>query len=138
MEWLSLIADVVGIAGAVFALFAWIKARQIQQTLEQEKQRRNQKVSIVLKYKEDKYQLPVKIQRSEITRAEILGLLGMIPIKQPIAEKQIRFSLPYLSKPDFQIGMNEVIEGDGDAVLTIDCEKEEVLNQFDLASLVKL
>jgi len=30
MQYLSSIADIIGVLGAVFALFAWLKARQVQ------------------------------------------------------------------------------------------------------------
>jgi hypothetical protein len=64
-----------------------------------------------------------------VTRAEVLGRIGMIPMKQ----KGQRFSLKYLSKPDFLKQINQIAAGKGENVLTISCNKEE-LEQFDLRS----
>ncbi|MBK8024624.1 MAG: hypothetical protein IPK19_25160 [Chloroflexi bacterium] len=48
MEAIGVIADLIGIAGAVFALFAWLQARRLRETIERENERRNRKVTVVL------------------------------------------------------------------------------------------
>jgi hypothetical protein len=70
--------------------------------------------------------LPIELRRAELTRAEILGRIGMIPMK----EKGKRFSLEYLNTSKFLRRINEIIEGHGDSDLVIPCTEEE-LNQFD-------
>ncbi len=69
----------------------------------------------------------MELRRAELTRAEILGRLGMIPMKT----KGSRFSLSYLNKPEFLAQINQIMDGSGDAVLTIPCTQEE-FEQFDL------
>lgn len=129
MEWLSFVADLISIAGSVFALFAWIKARQVQQDLEREKQRLNKKVTVVLQCGDKTIQLPLEMRRAELTRAEILGRIGMIPLKQ--APKQERFRLRHINTPEFFHQINQVAAGDGDGILVIPCTDDEI-NQFDL------
>ncbi len=127
MEWLSTAADSVGVLGAVFALFAWLQTRQLRRSLQQEEKRQNKTVAVVLQNGADRHQLPVKLRRSEFNRGEILGRIGMIPTKNP----KERFKIGFTNTPDFLRQINEIIDGDDDAVLIIPC-KEDELAQFDL------
>ena len=72
-EWISLIADIIGIAGALFALFAWLQSRQLKQEYDKEKARQHKKVQVVLQHGVNKIELPVELRRDELTRSEILG-----------------------------------------------------------------
>lgn len=127
MEWLSAIADVIGILGAIFALFAWLKSLQIQRELRREQQRLRQQIKVVLSYGPQTLALPVHIRRSELTRAEVLGRIGMLPMQTPGA----RFSLGATSTPEFLRRLDEIVDADGDTTLTIPCTKEE-FEQFAL------
>lgn len=128
LEWISLIADIVGILGAVFALFAWQQARQLREYLKQEQTRQNQMAQVELRYGDKTYPLPVlQLRRSELTRAEILGRIGMIPMKK----KGQRFEIRYTNTAEFLKQINQILDGKGDGVLTIPCTEEEI-NQFDL------
>jgi hypothetical protein len=129
MEWFDLVADIVGLLGAAFALFAWIQARQVHQAYQREQQRQNKKVMVILQNGADRLELPVELRRAELTRAEILGRLGMIPMRQ----KGQRFSLGYVNTPEFLRQINQIMKSDGDAVLTIPC-KEDEFEQFDILS----
>lgn len=82
LEWFSLIADIIGIAGALFALFAWQQARQIRKEQKQEATRQSKVVKVTLQYGKEKSELPVQLRRAELFRAEILGRIGMIPMKK--------------------------------------------------------
>lgn len=132
MELLSPIADVVGILGAFFALFAWIKARQVRQILEKERWRQNELVKVILSYGAEKLELPVALRREELTRAEILGRLGMIPMKT----KGQRFSLGYLNTAGFLEQITQILNGSRGTTLIISCTEEE-FHQFDLESFRK-
>lgn len=123
---ISLVADVIGIVGAVFALFAWQQARQIRQELESEKQRQNRTIKIVLSYGDEKIELPVPLLRTELTRQEVLGRIGMIPRKT-----KAPYSIRYLNTMDFWEQLTQVMEGPGDGIISISL-KEEELEQFDL------
>ena len=127
MQWLGYIADVIGILGAIFALNAWIQSRKNAETLKNEKKRQLKKVSVVLTYGGKSIELPVELRRSELTRAEVLGRLGMIPMKK----KGDRFSLTYLNSEKFLRRINEITDGNGDSVLEISCTEEE-FSQFDI------
>jgi len=127
MELFSIVADFISIIGAIFALFAWLKARELQKQREQENQHQNRKIQVVLQYGSEKIELPVQLRRAELTRSEILGRLGMIPLKK---EGKERFSLKYLNTPEFFRQMNQIIEGRGEGVLTIACTADE-FEQFD-------
>lgn len=72
---------IIGILGAIFALFAWLKARQVQQEFQKEQQRQSRKITVILNYRPQPLELPVQIRRIELTRAEILGHIGMLPMK---------------------------------------------------------
>lgn len=131
MEWLGSTADVIGILGAVFALLAWIQSRQVGKKIEQEKQRQNRNITIILRSGRQRIELPVGILRAEFTRAEILGRIGMIPMKgRNLENKNKRFSLGYINEPEFFRRINEIIVSDGDTVLEIPCTEEE-FDQFD-------
>lgn len=126
-DYISLIADVIGILGAAFALFAWIQVRQLRRHQEEEQSRQNRKVTVILQYGYDRIELPVELRRAELTRAEILGRIGMLPMK----EKGRRFSIDYLNASEFLRQINQIMESHGDAILTIPCKADE-FRQFDV------
>ena len=126
MEYLSTAADIIGILGAVFALFAWRKARQVQQELRHEQQRQQKKVTVVLQCGAKERELPIQLQRAELTRAEVMGILGMLPMK----ERGKRFSIDSVSTRDFLERINDIITSDGDRRLIIHCQQAE-FDQFD-------
>lgn len=132
MPWLSFIADVVGVLGAVFALLAWTQAQRLQQNFEREQQRQQKKVTIVLAHGPEQYELPIQLQRAELTRSEVMGVLGMIPMK----ERGKRFSIGFVSTKDFLDKINEIIKSDGDQRLLIPCQKVEY-EQFDFVAFRK-
>ncbi|MEA5568609.1 hypothetical protein [Anabaena sp. UHCC 0399] len=105
--------------------------RTIQSSLhkeEQEKKRQEQKISVILQSgARQRLELPVELRRAELTRAEILGRIGMIPMKV----NGQRFSLDYLNTPDFLRQINRILASDGDATLMIPCNDSEYA-QFDL------
>lgn len=127
LEWLGLVADLIGILGAVFALFAWRQARQIRAAQQLELARQSKMVQVTLQHGSQKIELPVQLRRAELSRAEILGRIGMIPMRKQSA----RFSLAYLNTPEFLKQINQVVEGTVDGVLTIPCTADE-FRQFDL------
>lgn len=127
LEWIGLVADAIGIAGAVFALFAWRQTRQIRKIQEQELARQNRRVRVILQHGGEKIELPMQLRRAELSRAEILGRIGMLPMKK----KGARFSLVYTSRPEFLEQINQVLDGTADSTITIACTEDE-FRQFDL------
>ena len=130
MDWLEImgiVANILGIAGAMFAAGAWLKTRWIQREMQAEKARQNKKVKIVLQHGGQSHELPVELRRTELTRSEILGRLGMVPMKV----RSKRFSIAYLNTDKFLRRINEIMAGTTDAILEISCTREE-FEQFDL------
>lgn len=130
MDWLEIvgiIANIIGIVTAIFSVSIWIKTRWIQQEMQEEKERKNRRITVRLQHGTRSYELPVDLRRAELTRSEIMGRLGMIPMK----DKSKRFDLPYTNDPEFLRRINEIIDGKGDSVLTIPCLEEE-FDQFDI------
>ena len=128
MELFNAIGSSVSILAAFFSLLAWLKARRIQKDLQTETARQSKTVSVTLQHGGRKIELPVELRRADFTRPEILGRLGMIPMKT----KGSRFSLSYLNTSEFLKQINQIMDGHGDAVLTIPCTEEE-FEQFHLA-----
>jgi hypothetical protein len=81
----SISADIItwltALVSAVFAILAWQQAKAVRQAMEREKQRQNRKIEIVLQHGGKKYKLPVTLRRADFVRSEILGYLGMIPMR---------------------------------------------------------
>jgi hypothetical protein len=134
MEWFSSsianlgpVADILGILGAIFAFFAWLQTSKLRQEYRREQDRQNRKVTVILQNGADRLELPMELRRAELTRAEILGRLGMIPMK----ERGRRFSLGYLNTPEFLSQINKIASNDGDDILTIPCKQDE-FDQFDI------
>lgn len=128
LEWVGLVADIIGILGAVFALLAWRQARQLREDLKQEQTRQNQVVQVELRQGEKTYALPVlQLRRGELSRAEILGRIGMIPMKK----KGQRFEIRYTNTAEFLKQINQILDGKVDSILTIPCTDDE-FEQFDL------
>ena len=132
--WISNIADVIGILSAVLAAIFSIKTNL---ELRRERKRLNGKINIVLKRKdgEKRYQLPVGMTREELSRAEILGRLGMIPIddKKKITLQQPRYAIDQVNTEEFLTMIDKIRNGDGDSTLEIECSEKEFA-QFDFTS----
>jgi hypothetical protein len=122
MEWLSTASDIVGVWGALFALLAWIQARRTQRELAQERARANERVEIELVLTQERRtrRLPIALRRADVSRAELLGRLGMVPMR----ESGRRFALTYLADPTFLAQVARVQAGEGN-VITIPCTAAE-------------
>lgn len=120
LEIVGLFSDLFGFFGGVFATLVWLKLRAMD--------RLNEKVEILLQLEGGArtITLPLELRRGDVTRAELLGRIGMLPM----AEKGKRFSLRHLSTPEFFRSLNAVA-GNKTDTLVIPCSEEEI-NQFDL------
>ena len=127
MDLFNTFGTFVGLFSALFSLLAWLKARRIQKDQQAEKARQSKSITVTLQYGGKKIELPVELRRAELTRAEVLGRLGMIPMKN----KANRFALSYLNTPEFFKQVHQIMDANDHGVLTIPCNKEE-FEQFDL------
>lgn len=118
---LSWVANILQVAGAVFAALVWFNQRRTERTA-------GSIVSVLLTIEGEgkEFPLPLEIVRRDVSRAELLGRIGMLPMRQ----KGARFSLRALSSPAFMRAMNEVVAGRS-ATLRVPCTREE-LEQFEI------
>ncbi|WP_017327461.1 hypothetical protein [Synechococcus sp. PCC 7336] len=100
---------------------------RFEQEKEHQKKLQHQKVKVMLCYGDNKFELPLELRRSELTRAEVLGRIGMIPLKG----EEKKFSIRFFNTPIFLQQIHEIQEGDRDSTLMIPCNQEE-FEQFDL------
>lgn len=125
---LGFASNLIGVGSFVFALLAWIYARRTQRDLAYERERMNQNVEVVLVLAHDNRhrELPVALRRIELTRAEVLGRLGMMQMR----EAGKRFSLRYLSTPEFLQQLNAAQAAKGKFTVEIPCANTEEFEQF--------
>jgi len=91
--------------------------------------RKNEKIDVVLTFGTRELTLPVGLRRAEFTRQEILGRIGMMPRKN---KEEKHFTLTYLSTRAFLRNLNMIAESEGGQTLFIPCEDEKEFSQFDL------
>ena len=122
-------ADVLSVIGSVFAFFAWTQAKINSKQMTKEKERMNSRIKIILTENVSKRQilLPVHLRRLELTRAELLGRIGMIPRKN----KSEFFVLSYLNSSSFFQELNRIQTSNQEENLVIPCSSEEI-EQFDV------
>jgi len=121
-EILSFLDDLQTVTGFVSMLFTGAIWLRIRMTAKQAKE----PVKVVLDSGSRQVELPLYLTRQNLSRAEILGRLGMIPMK----EKGKRFSLLGISTPAFLKSINDAKEGAVGEII-IPATGEEI-DQFDL------
>jgi hypothetical protein len=124
-ENIGLADALTGLATLVVAALSWIAARRQVSKLEAEAARSRRPIKVFLTREGEKRELPLFFRAIEVTRAEMLGRMGMMPMKD--AGK--RFTFGFFSQPDFLRGLNEIQDGDGDELLIPVSEIE--MSQFD-------
>jgi hypothetical protein len=131
----SIVANLASLVGLVVSIMAWWKIVKVDKDLARERKRLAQGVKVVLKWGEtqnDRLELP-SISRGDLTRAELLGLIGMMPLRNPTE----RFAIAYISSPQFFSALKTAQRSDGEASLELSCEQNEI-ERFDLDKWRKL
>jgi len=119
---LEIIGHVSNVAGALGGIVAAIGV--IRLLAAKRRQEQLVEVSLVLTSTSQKFVLPLQLQRKDITRAELLGRLGMF------VKGGQRFSLAALGSAQFLGNLNEVARGNkNELVLQV---SEEEISQFKL------
>ena len=120
---LAIIADVVGIFAGIFAFGAWWQSRKLRKETHREQERLQQPIRVTIKLSDGKseLQLPVHLRRGELSRAEVLGRIGMLPMKKT----GDRFEILYFNSPDFFSELDRLQQSEGEDTLTIVCSKDE-------------
>jgi hypothetical protein len=120
LEAVGHVANLSGLIAAVFSVAIWVNLR-----LTARRQAEEVEVKLRLESGQREHVLPLAIVRRDIGRAELLGRIGMLPMRQ----KGARFSLGTLGSPSFMRDLNRVIECTS-STLVIPCTEEE-FDQFD-------
>lgn len=127
-DWQGLIGTIAGIIGLIFAYLAFSESRKTKRLIEKENERKGEQVKFVLTDGKSFVEMPF-LRRQEVTRAEIQGRLGTIPMKK----RGGRYSVEYTNTLDYYKQIDRVIDGShesGDTVLEINCSAKE-FEQFD-------
>lgn len=119
---IDLSSGIVGLISAVAATGAWLRARALADDLAAERASENEVIGIVLDCEDGRTRsLPVHLRRREFSRAEVLGRLGMMPMRSAGA----RFSLRFLATPQFLADLDRVQSVRGNDTLRIPCSIAE-------------
>ncbi len=116
------LATIIGVISVVIA--AW-SAWKLRRETKRQWQKENEQIRVILRSATREIQLPVELQRGGLTRAELLGLIGMLPMQ----EKGKRFELCFLHTHEFSQQLAMIRNSDVDFDFIIQCSEEE-LDQF--------
>ena len=131
--WSGVVGTIFGLIGMIYAIKAWSKSVEVEKFLEREKARLSKRINLVLTDGEKTHYLP-NLRRQDVTRNEIQGRLGAIPIANPIEKKSNRYSIEL--SPEFYEQIDSIAAGTGEtegSTLTIKCTPEEFA-QFNFES----
>ena len=117
------LATIIGLISVIIA--AW-SAWKLRRETKRQWQKENEQIKIILRSATKEITLPVELQRGGLTRAELLGLIGMLPMK----EKGKRFELCFLSTHEFSQRLAIVRNSDDVFEFIVQCSEEE-LEQFN-------
>lgn len=116
------LATIIGLISVVIA--AW-SAWKLRRETKRQWQKENEQIRVILRSPTREITLPVELQRGGLTRAELLGLIGMLPMQ----EKGKRFELCFLHTHEFSQRLAMVRNSDVDFEFVVQCSEEE-LEQF--------
>jgi hypothetical protein len=123
VEYLSFASDIIGVSGALFAGLAWWQSWQTVHDLQAERKRLDERIAValVLRSNGQRRVLPLALRRRGLARAELLGRIGMLPMR----EAGRRFSLSFLASAEFLAQLDAAQAASGAATITIPCSDEE-------------
>lgn len=139
MEYFGNVANIAAVIGIIYGLYQYLTN---QRKFKEEEIRKNTPITIRLVEKGGarKITLPNKVRRGDLTRAEVLGRLGMIPMLPDLdnpKNKQQRFEIKKNATEEFIRDIDHLnVSSKGDTLM-INCETLE-MNQFDTKEIKKL
>ncbi len=120
LDRIGIVCGIIAFLGTAYSAFRWWRHQRRERQLQEPVV-----VRLVAQANGRRLlELPYRPSRRTVTRAEVLGLLGMIPSRQQ------RFDWKWLLKPEFMRHIEEIHTGDRD-VLEIPLTDEE-FRQLDL------
>jgi hypothetical protein len=120
LAFIEVFANMAGAIGALVSTFLFCK-------IYLDRRAQSAPVGVFLLSEEgEEVELPLFLTRRDLSRAELLGRLGMLPMRA----KGTRFALKALSGGQFLQDLNKVAAGQSDR-LHIPASREEI-DQFDL------
>ena len=126
------VSAVLGILGTLAAFGAWVQATRVRREAEEDRRRRDELISITLRLEGagEELRLPVKIRRGDLTRSELQGLIGQIPMKPGPDGRQPRYKIAFLFSDTFNDAVRAVRSVSGETDFVIPLTASEV-DQFD-------
>ncbi len=127
---LGTLANFIGVFSAIFAAGAWYQAWKLKDDMAKNKKREGSYVNVKLRAIDGNTEipLPVALYRKELSRAEVLGYIGMIPRNEKYVSG---FKLSYPNQVEFIEEIRKLANTETDSELIIPCSEEE-LAQFDV------
>lgn len=125
---LSLLSDLIGIGSFAASAVAALAALRTRADIAHERARQEEEIRVILRIGAEGHaiRLPLALRRAELSRAELLGRIGMLPMR----EAGRRFSLSALASPEFLRQINEVRSGSSREIVIPATEAE--IQQFAL------
>ncbi len=90
----------------------------------------NKSINVKIVNTDKIFDLPGELRRADLARAELLGYIGMVPMK----EKGKRFSINYVNTPEFFQELRKAQTSKGNYTIDILCTNDEY-DQFDFVAL---
>ncbi len=127
-EWLGNTSNTIGVGTFLLALATTVQNYRLRRHMAAEQKRMNEVIELMIYVTNgsESITLPITIRRCEVSRAEVLGRIGMIPMRQ----RGQRFTLAYCASMGFCEAISGIVAGHATSLL-IPATQEE-LNQFDL------
>ncbi len=121
-------SDLIGIGTFLFSALSLLFSFRTRQHLKREQARLSEvvKLMIIVTDGVERVTLPITVRRAEVSRAEILGRLGMVPMRT----KGARFALAFVSTMEFCEAVSAIAAGRA-TTLVIPASQSE-LAQFDI------
>jgi hypothetical protein len=124
-EFFDRIGTIIGIISVIIA--AW-SAWKLRSETKRQWQKENGQIRVILRGQGEEYILPIELRRGNLTRAELLGLIGMLPMKV----KPDRFEITFLSSHEFSNRLASIRNSDDSFAFIIPCSDAE-LGQFKIS-----
>jgi hypothetical protein len=116
------VSTITGLASTAVSVAIWLKL-QWQTRFDEQRI----VISLVIPDTDKRITLPCRVERKHLTRAEVQGILGTIPM----IEEKPRYSIKFFNSREFYSRLESAQDVKSQDELLIDCTEAEI-KQFDL------